>query len=33
LVAKTYGSVDAVTLEHYLKPKKFGGLGMGKARF
>jgi hypothetical protein len=32
-VAKKHGRVDAITLEFYLKPKKFGGLGMGKARF
>jgi len=27
------GKLDAVAMDYYLKPKKYGGLGMGKARF
>ena len=31
-VKDKYGKLDAVTVDHYIKDRRFGGLGLGKRK-
>jgi hypothetical protein len=32
MIKRKYGRIDAITLNHYLAPMRFGGLGLGKLK-
>lgn len=31
-VKRRFGKLDAITVDHYMKPKSYGGLGKGKLK-